>query len=560
MTDCLVIGFYDSDFATFVEMVKSMGTDSGAFKDLSLAYVDFNGKPHHSMQVLNHFHFEDTKGEPRHFHNADFIWPVVIYLCSYLAKRGYSFDYVNLPHLEKEKLKSKLLDGDIRTIVITTTLYVSVHPILELIQFIRQYNTKVRIVVGGPYVYNLPKMMTPLALQQLFKYMGADIYVISNEGEATLVNIIETLKNNGDLEKVDNLAYNKNGRYIMTGSSPESNPQEENLIDYSLFPKDDFNEFLTLRTAKSCPFSCSFCGFPQRAGKYKYLTVELVEQELNAIRDIGTISTLTFIDDTFNVPKERFRSLLNMMINNNYGFKWNSFYRSDHGDERTIELMARAGCEGVFLGVESGSDAQLQRMNKTSRRKDYMKAIPAFREVGVKTHANFVVGFPGETLDTYYETVDLIEQVRPDTFRGQLWYADPITPIWEKKEEYGIQGSAFSWSHKTMDSQAACDYVDELFLKIQGSVWLPQNGFEQWSIFYLQRKGMSYEQIVAFLKAFNDIKKEQMRNPDSQDIPEGFLERVRASCKFGKQDQNKIEQGGAAIQHVSNPFADHKGF
>jgi hypothetical protein len=50
MTDCLVIGFYDSDFATFVEMVKSMGTDSGAFKDLSLAYVDFNGKPSHSMQ------------------------------------------------------------------------------------------------------------------------------------------------------------------------------------------------------------------------------------------------------------------------------------------------------------------------------------------------------------------------------------------------------------------------------------------------------------------------------------------------------------------------------
>jgi len=545
MTDCLVIGFYDSDFPTFVEMVKSMGTDSGAFKDLSLAYVDFDGKPHHSMQILNHFHSEGEK-EPEQLHNADFIWPVVIYLCSYLAKRGYSFDYVNLPHLEKEKLKSKLLDDDILTIAITTTLYVSVHPILELIQFIRQYNTKVKILVGGPYVYNLPKMMNPLALQQLFKYMGADVYVVSNEGETTLVNIIETFKNNGDLDRVDNIAYNKNGRYIMTGSSLESNPQEENMIDYSLFPKEDFNEFLTLRTSKSCPFSCSFCGFPQRAGKYKYLTVELVEQELNAIRDIGTISTLTFIDDTFNVPKERFRSLLNMMIRNNYGFKWNSFYRSDHGDEQTIELMAKAGCEGVFLGVESGSDGQLQRMNKTSRRKDYLTAIPAFREVGIKTHANFVVGFPGETLDTYYETVDLIEQARPDTFRGQLWYADPITPIWEKKEEYGIQGSAFTWSHKTMDSQAACEYVDEMFMKIEGSVWLPQNGFEQWSIFYLQRKGMSYEQIVGFLKAFNDIKKEQMRNPDSQEIPESLLEKVKASCKFGKATGTK--QSGASGQ------------
>ena len=44
------------------------------------------------------------------------------------------------------------------------------------------------------------------------------------------------------------------------------------------------------------------------------------------------------------------------MIRKKYGFRWNSFYRCDQGDEETIKLMAEAGCEGVFLGVESGSD------------------------------------------------------------------------------------------------------------------------------------------------------------------------------------------------------------
>ncbi len=532
MTDCLVIGFHDLDFPTYVNLVKSMGNDSGAFRDLNLSYIEFDGKPHHSMDLLNHYHFKKEHDDCRTFHNADFLWPVVVYLCSYLAKRGYSFDYVNLPHLEKDRLRDKLEQQDILTIAITTTLYVSAHPILALIEFIRRYNDKAKIVVGGPFISNLPKMTDSLTLQQLFKYMGADVYVISNEGEGALVNIIEALKNHGDLEKVENLAYNKNGRYLTTNPSIESNDLEENMIDYSLFPREDFSEFLTLRTAKSCPFSCSFCGFPQRAGKYKYLSVDLVEKELNAIRDIGTITTLTFIDDTFNVPKERFRMMMRLMIDNNYGFKWNSFYRSDHGDAETIDLMAKAGCEGVFLGVESGSDAQLERMNKTSRRKDYMYAIKAFREAGVRTHANFVVGFPGETLDTYQETIDLIEEARPDTCRGQLWYADPITPIWKKKDEYGVKGSAFTWSHDTMDSQMACDLVDEMFLNVEGSVWLPQNGFEQWSIFYLQRKGMPYERIVEFLKCFNGIKREQLSNPEEPEPPAEFLDKLQALSQF----------------------------
>lgn len=536
MTDCLILGFYDSNFAGYVDMIKSMGTESGAFKDLNLAYINFNGQPHRSMDVLNHYYFEDKDGERKRFHNADFLWPVVLYLGSYLAKRGYSFDYVNLPHLEKEKFKEKLRKNDITTIAITTTLYVSIHPVLELIQFIKEHNTTAKIIVGGPYISNLPKMTDQLTLQRLLKYIGADVYVISNEGETALVNVIEAIKNNASLDKVDNIAYKQNGKFLRTQSSLESNPLEDNMIDYSLFPKEDFNEFVTLRTAKSCPFSCSFCGFPQRAGKYKYLSVELVEKELNAIRDIGKITTLTFIDDTFNVPKERFRQILQMMIKNNYGFKWNSFYRSDHGDERTIELMGKAGCEGVFLGIESGSDLQLERMNKTSRRKDYMKAIPLLKEAGIRVHSNMIIGFPGETYDTYQETVSLIEETKPDTFRSQLWYADPVTPIWQEKDNYGVKGSAFTWSHNTLDSVTACEWIDEMFLKIEGSVWLPQNGFEQWSTFYLQRQGMSFDRILAFLKTFNEVKREELRFSKTEPSAQ-LLENLKASAQFDRSQQ-----------------------
>lgn len=532
MTDCLIVGFYDSDFPAYVEMVRSMGAESGAYRDLALAFVEYDNKPQRSMDLLNHFYFQDKPGPHKIFHNADFIWPVVTYLSSFLQKHGLSFDYVNLPHLEKEKFKQQLVNDDLLTIAITTTLYVSAHPILEIISFIRQYNQKAKIVVGGPYISNQIKTAEPEVNQQVFKYLGADFYVFCQEGELALVNLIKALKDGTDLEHVDNIAYRRGKDYHMTHSSTESNPLEENPIDYTLFPRDEVDQFVTLRTAKSCPFSCSFCGFPQRAGKYKYLSVELAERELNAIREIGAVSTLTFIDDTFNVPKARFKELLRMMIRNNYGFKWNCFYRCDHGDAEAIELMGQAGCEGVFLGIESGSDEMLLRMNKSARRKDYLEAIPLLRDAGISTYASLIIGFPGETYETVAETVDLIERTKPDFYRAQLWYADPITPIWDQREKYGIKGSAFSWSHDTMDSATACDLVDKLFFCVENSTWLPQFGFEQWSTFYLQRKGMSLDQVRQFLNCFNAAIKEQMLAPERKTISEPLLENLRLSCRF----------------------------
>jgi radical SAM PhpK family P-methyltransferase len=539
MTDCLVIGFNDSNFEEYENMVRSMGAESGAYRDLGLAFINYEGKPQRSMDILNRFYFHN-KGDTdvvKPLHNADFLWPVVTYLGTYLARRGYTFDYVNLFHLEKEKLREKLEKEDILTIAITTTLYVSPYPILEIISFVRQYNKTAKILVGGPFMSGQIKGHDDISLQRLLKLIAADIYVISQEGETALVNIINTLKSEGSLDKVENIAYRKDDKYVLTSTSIESNPLEENMVDYSLFPQHEMGEFVTLRTAKSCPFSCAFCGFPQRAGKYKYQSVELVEQELDRIREIGSVTTLTFLDDTFNVPKERFKEILRMMIKNEYGYKWNSFYRCDHGDEEAIELMGKAGCEGVFLGVESGSDEMLLKMNKTARQKDYMKSIPLLRAAGISTHANLIIGFPGETYETVRETVNFVEEAKPDFFRAQLWYADPVTPIWEKREQYGVKGTAFNWSHNTMNFETACDLIDKMFVSVENSIWLPQNGFEQWSTFYLQRKGMTVDQIKTFLKCFNATIKEKLTYPGKKDIDPLLLESLKTSCKFDSPEQ-----------------------
>lgn len=533
MIDCFIIGYNDFDFGSHVNSVRDMGARSGAYRDLNLAFVTYKNKPYRSMDLLNMFHSE-LDASVRPYSNVDFLWPVITYLYTFLTRRGFSVDYINLFQSEKARLIEGLTSGNIRTVAITTTLYVWMLPILEIVDLIRKYSNTVKIIIGGPYIHNQACALDKEALHRLLDALGADIYIISPEGEMTLARVLEALRTDSILTTIGNLAIRKGNSMVQTDESVDNNSLAENIVDYSLFPADEYNGFLNIRTSKSCPFACAFCAFPERAGAYSYLPVELVEKELDAIHKLGTVSTLSFIDDTFNVPKRRFKEIMRLMIRKNYGFRWNAYLRVDHADEECIEMMMKSGCEGVFLGVESGSNRILKAMNKTSRREDYLRVVPQLRSAGIICHANLIVGFPGETQDTIQRTMDLIETSKPDFYRAQLWYFDPITPVWRRREELGLKGAGFNWSHPSMNSDTAADWVEYLFKYIRNSIWLPQHGFEPWSLYYLQRRGMTLEQIRRFVSAFNAAVLAKLTSPDREEIPRDIFESIRSACRFSE--------------------------
>jgi len=356
--------------------------------------------------------------------------------------------------------------------------------------------------------------------------------VIAQEGELALVRTLDALKHERPLAEIDNIAYKVGEGYARTRTSVESNPLAENPVNYSLFPPERVGECVSVRTAKSCPFACSFCSFPHQGGVYVYEDIEAIEAEMDRLRSIGTVTTITFLDDTFNVPKERFKQIMRMMIRNGYRFRWNSYLRADYVDAESVELMRESNCEGVFLGVESGSDRILKTMNKNARPEHYLRLIPMLREAGILTHCSFIIGFPGETMATVQETVKLIENARPDTFSAQVWFCDPATPIWNRREEFELKGGGFAWVHHTMDATTAMNVMEELFLTVRNSVWLPQHGFELWSLFYLQRKGMALSQLMRFLRDFNEAIRFKLRHGGDQPINLRLLNAMSASSRF----------------------------
>lgn len=561
MTDCLLIGYNSGHFDEYVETLRAAGSQSPSYRDANLAFVEHESRPWTGMDLLNAHSDLCRPGTPA-LHNADFLWPAITYLATFLERRGYSWDYIKTFQSHKEQLRHKLETTEYLTVAITTTVYVTPQPIQEVIAFVRRYAPQTRIVIGGPYLADQPKLLAPKEFATLLKLLGADYYIFSSEGELTLTRLLDCIKRGGGFELVPNLAYRApDGSFVVTATEIERNALVENPVDYTLFPPDAYGRFVSIRTAKSCPFACEFCGFPERAGDYTYLDTTLVERELEAIKRLGTVDTITFIDDTFNVPKKRFKEILRMMIRRGFKFRWNSYLRADHVDDEAIALMRDSGCDGVFLGAESGSPDIMQRMNKAARPHHYYKAIESCRSAGIVTYMSLIIGFPGETEASVQETMDFVEEARPDFFRAQCWYADPITPVFRHQEEHGIVGKGFQWSHRTMDVHTACHLVDRMALSVQNSVWLPQNDFELWSVFYLQRKGMPLARIKDFLRWFNAAVRHKLLNPHERMVPEKLWAPLVAATRVQPVEEEPTPYQGVEFRrgraYWQQLFRDH---
>lgn len=543
--DCLIIGHNDLNFEYFVKVLRSMGTEHVDYKDLNLNYILYKGKPYRALDILTHLYYEGEEKITRPFHNGDLLWTVVAYLGTFLKRKGLTFDYLNLFRLQQDLLRKKLEENNYLTVAITATIHTFDLPIIDVISFIREHNKTAKIVAGGSYISKRSETLAAEELQSIFKYIGADFYVTCREGEQALTNIINTLKSSGDFDKVENIAYKKGDDFVITARNPEQNSLEENMVDYSLFDEKDINGFVNLRVSDGCPYACSFCGFPERADiHYKYMRVDNIEKELDAIRDVGSVTNLFFIDGTLNVPKKRFEDMLRMMIKNQYNFRWHCFFRCDQCDEEMVRLMKESGCEGVYLGLESASEIVLRNMNKTQYKKDFRKAMPLFKKAGINTFFSVIIGFPGETYETFWDTFTFIEEVQPDFVRLQMWYNDPTTPIWRRREEYGLRGNNFGWSHDTMDARIACDLVVKAFWSLENATWLHGPGYNWVSLYYMKKNGLPFEKQKIFLKCFRTIVKDKLLKRNVGEIPPELLENLRLAAQFdrpGEPDMSLLE-------------------
>ncbi|MEA3378922.1 MAG: radical SAM protein, partial [Nanoarchaeota archaeon] len=167
---------------------------------------------------------------------------------------------------------------------------------------------------------------------------------------------------------------------------------------------------------RGCPYNCRYCASKVMwKKKVRYRSLDKTMEEIDYLIDKFKIKCLEFNDENFIINKPRMYKLLEELKDRKeeYGLHWNCLTRVDSVDKRSLETMKDAGCYFVRFGVESGNQKILNAMDKGITVKQIKDAFKLINKVGIANSASFIIGYPGETKETFNETLRLVKEINP---------------------------------------------------------------------------------------------------------------------------------------------------
>jgi len=244
------------------------------------------------------------------------------------------------------------------------------------------------------------------------------------------------------LDKYPGIYISHNGRKVDITSRhlTEKEVGKLQIADRSFARHNKYQEFwkskidnkpATIMLTKGCPFNCDFCSKPIFGNKLRKRSISDCMNEILYIKSLG-YNQLWIADDCFTLDDGFLNNFCQEMIEKGGNMTWSCLSRVDSMRDESIELMRRAGCVKIYLGVESGSNRTLSLMKKHFKVKDISLMVKRVNKAKIKIGAFFIVGYPGETIDSIKRTFELSLSLPFDEISFTVPYPLPGSNLYKK--------------------------------------------------------------------------------------------------------------------------------
>jgi anaerobic magnesium-protoporphyrin IX monomethyl ester cyclase len=358
----------------------------------------------------------------------------ILSIAAYLEQHGYEVHVVDLHAEELSPARFRAIVRALRPRFVGVTVlsahYVPAHHIARIC---KDEVPDCKVYVGGVHAEAAP--------EQMLQNPAVDA-VCRGDGEETMLELVRGVP----YDAIPGLSHRRGGRVAH-------NPPREVAMDLDAYPFPayhlvDLDHYfppagsyrdlpaVNVLMTRGCPGRCTFCNSattPLRARSVARM-VELIK----VLRYDHGIREVYFYDDTFTAQPQRVREFCHAMIADKVDVKWICYVRGDMFNDAHAELMARAGCHQVLMGVESGSAELMAKIGKPIRKDRYVAAVATAHRYGIEVRASFIIGHLAETHATMRETVEFAKEINADFFQLSVMTPYPGTQLFREARRRGL--------------------------------------------------------------------------------------------------------------------------
>ena len=345
-------------------------------------------------------------------------------------------------------------------------------------------------------------------------------YVLCGEAEESLVRLCRSILDTEKVPELDGMVkLDKRGRLVRSLQRLSKNPEwselplpARDLVDMEPYRKAWVNAhgyFSTnMVSSRGCPFKCNWCAKPISGNKFHLRSAVAVAEEMKLLKLSAGVQHIWFGDDVFALDRHWVQRFAEEVTRRDAAVPFKIQSRADLMSETTVRNLKAAGCAEVWMGVESGSQAVLNAMDKGLTLSSVRAARRLLKEAGIRACFFLQLGYPGETWAELQETIAFVRETRPDDVGISFSYPLPGTVFYEQVQEQ--LGQKRNWT----DSDDLCimftaAYTTDFYRTVRDALHAE---VDSWRLHDVSRKTKA--EISALWEDVNDLEPVS-RNPDA---------------------------------------------
>jgi radical SAM superfamily enzyme YgiQ (UPF0313 family) len=357
--------------------------------------------------------------------------------------------------------------------------------------------------------------VTPMPIETMRDYPALD-YILRGEPELTIRELVDVLENrqdtqpewiasllrksdpsweplisgggdrtSADLSSLKGLVWRKEGEIQINANRPFILSLDDLPMPmHHLLPLRRYTmplmkgPFTFIVTSRGCPAGCTFCiKHVSYQNSVRLLSPQRIMEELHLLSGLG-IYNIHMYADLFTVNRDQVMGLCELIVREGLPIKWTCNSRVDYVDEEMLMMMGRAGCWMISWGIESGNEIILRKAHKGASPNKARQALTWAKRAGIRNWGYFIIGLPGETVDTIRETIDLSKSLPLDIALFHVAAPYPGTPFFFQVVENGWFRKGTRWEQVDMDKDTVLEYGN---LSAEDLLYWQRRAFREWA-------------------------------------------------------------------------------